>query len=165
MRASYSGLIISVLISPGATALTRTPNWAISAAISRVRPESAAFLADAWKHQSDPRDLDKNALIVDVLKREEERFWKPTGVSERNKDLPCLATMAKGVDLKSLNDLDEGAELLADFSPERYRVISGRDSRSFLACFGFHSLASFCASEIWAVVMSEATRSRNLTAF
>jgi hypothetical protein len=38
-----SGDSIAVLISPGATALTRTPSRANSAAISRVNAESAAF--------------------------------------------------------------------------------------------------------------------------
>ena len=43
MSVSVSGESIWVSISPGATALTRTPSWANSTAISRVSAESAAF--------------------------------------------------------------------------------------------------------------------------
>ena len=40
---SYSSPTISVSISPGATALTRTPSSANSTASSRVKAESAAL--------------------------------------------------------------------------------------------------------------------------
>ncbi len=42
-RTAVSGDSIAVSISPGATALTRTPILAKSAAISRVRADNAAF--------------------------------------------------------------------------------------------------------------------------
>ncbi len=43
IKLSYSGPTMAVSISPGATALTRTPKAANSTAISRVNAERAAL--------------------------------------------------------------------------------------------------------------------------
>ncbi|MDP7215722.1 MAG: hypothetical protein QF583_07375, partial [Rhodospirillales bacterium] len=99
------------------------------------RPLFAALMADAVAGGRPQSQLwrAKEELIGDVLDREEERFWKPAGITNADKNLLALATLCGGVGLTDLNDLPEGRGLLGGHNASRYRVMSGRDASERLA--------------------------------
>jgi hypothetical protein len=102
---------------------------------SSGRPLFAAFLADAISDGRDLRDWDKSALIRDVLEREDRKFWQPSDVTEKDKNLLALATMVGGLEVRSIISIDASGFLPdgADYSAERYAVLSGRDAQHNLA--------------------------------
>jgi len=97
------------------------------------RPLFASLFADALAAGRDPRRWDQRALLKDVLSREDANYWKSAQVTEIEKDLLSLATMSGGIDLRA--DCLPGTveEKLRLFSPEKYRVISGKSARERLA--------------------------------
>jgi len=60
------------------------------------RPLFAALAADAWAAGRDIRDWDRDALLRDVLQRENESYWKPGGVREKDRNLLAVATLSGG---------------------------------------------------------------------
>ncbi|MCH7937120.1 MAG: hypothetical protein IH994_08540 [Proteobacteria bacterium] len=100
-----------------------------------ARPLFASFLGDSLANGRDPRDWDRQRLIVDVLDREKKKHWEPAEVTEKDMHLLALATMTAGIDLEHLSGI-EAANLIPDesgFSADRYRVISGRPATETLA--------------------------------
>ncbi len=88
------------------------------------RPLFAALFADAIAAGRDPRQWNREALIRDVLSRDEENYWKPAGITKNDKDLLALATLCGGIDRKNLPE--ELYSKLTEFSSKRYRVMSGK---------------------------------------
>jgi tetratricopeptide (TPR) repeat protein len=89
-------------------------------------PLFAAFLADAIADNRDSRRWDKEALVQDVIAREEQNFWGPAGVAENEKDLLALATLSRGIDLTR----DDVPQEIKDWLKTRdardhYAVMSG----------------------------------------
>ena len=99
------------------------------------RPLFAALMADAVAGGRPRSQLwrAKEDLIGDVLDREEERFWKPAGITNADKDLLALATLCGGIGLTDLNALPQDRGLLDGHDAKRYRVMSGRDASERLA--------------------------------
>jgi hypothetical protein len=99
------------------------------------RPLFAYFLADAVAAGRSPRGWDRETLLRDVLRREEESFWTPAGVAEQDKNLLALATMTGGLSLETLLSHDTGG-LLPDvntFDPLRHEAMTGRPAAIELA--------------------------------
>jgi len=105
-------------------------------------PLFAAMAADALSAGRDIRDWDREALLRDVLQREEQLYWKPRGAGEKYKNLLALATLIEGINLSDLHFLEQHLpqELptLKDGDPnrydaKRYEVLVGQDSRASLA--------------------------------
>ena len=99
------------------------------------RPLFAAFFADALANNREPRDWDRTALIKDVLQREDEKYWQPARVTEKDKNLLALATMTGGMELDRLPTIETGDLLpnTRELSPDRYRVLSGQPATDELA--------------------------------
>jgi hypothetical protein len=99
------------------------------------RPLFAALMADAVAGGRPPSQFWQadGELIGGVLVREEERFWKPAGITNADKDLLALATLCGGVGLGDLSALPEGPGLLEGHDASRYRLMSSRDASERLA--------------------------------
>jgi hypothetical protein len=89
------------------------------------RPLFAALFADAIA-AADPKMLkwDPNALIENVLIREQENFWKPRGVTDVELDVLTLATLVRGVGY-DCPDLPPAAHDAKQFSHKRYAIACG----------------------------------------
>lgn len=105
------------------------------------RPLFATLAADALAAGRDIRVWDKTALLRDVLQREIEQFWKPDGVTERDQNLLCFATLQGGMFVR---DLEIPVFSLADlptidstdpsrFNAGRYQTMTGMSSTEFLS--------------------------------
>jgi hypothetical protein len=119
------------------------------------RPLFAALAADALIAGRDIRLWDQTALLRDVLEREEDKFWKPAGITERDKNLLCFATLLGGMPVENL-----ALPLLAKanfpttealdanrFNAERYQVMTAHPSTEFLAPLKPDVLGEFYALE------------------
>ena len=99
------------------------------------RPLFAHFLADAVANGHSPRGWGRASLLRDVLRREEEKYWKPAGVTEKDKNLLALATMTGGLPVEKALSLNAG-NLLPDadsFDPRRHEAMTGRPADDTLA--------------------------------
>ena len=78
--------------------------------------------------------VDASAILRDVLAREQEVFWTPAGVGEKEKDVLALVTMAGDIDLASAPLPREIREMIkdADFSQRHYRLISPGSTNTIL---------------------------------
>jgi hypothetical protein len=101
---------------------------------SLCRPLYAAMLGDAIGADRSRRQWDASAILRDVLAREEKMFWTPAGVSETDKDVLALVTMAGDIDTESAFLPREIREMIKDedFSPGRYRLISAGSTNTIL---------------------------------
>jgi hypothetical protein len=104
------------------------------------RPLFAALAADALIAGRDIRSWDQTALLRDVLAREEDKFWKPAGITRQDKHLLCFATMHGGMLLDDLTRFPDGLDVPttgpADphrFDAGRYQTMTGLESTEFLA--------------------------------
>lgn len=99
------------------------------------RPLFAHFLADAIAAGRSHRGWDREALLRDVLRREEQRYWEPAEVTEKDKNLLALATMTGGLPVAVALGVDAG-NLLPDaqsFDPTRHEAMTGRPAEQTLA--------------------------------
>jgi hypothetical protein len=79
---------------------------------------------------------DREQIVRDYLKREDEQYWRPHGVTDADRHLLALATMVGGTGLpvKDAVAIDSGG-LLPDadsYDPKRLRRMTGRDARDFV---------------------------------
>jgi tetratricopeptide (TPR) repeat protein len=88
------------------------------------RPLFAAFFADAISADPNMLEWDRKALVENVLRREQEKFWKPRGVTDVELDVLTLATLVRGVG-HDCPDLPPAARDSKQFSPERYAIACG----------------------------------------
>jgi hypothetical protein len=98
------------------------------------RPLFAALLADALARGGSTTQWDADALLKSVLHHEEQR-WKAQNVTVPEKNLLALSTMVAGLELNVLQSHSQPDILPkpAQFSPERYRSLSGREATTNLA--------------------------------
>jgi tetratricopeptide (TPR) repeat protein len=102
------------------------------------RPLFAALAADALVANSDIRQWDRLQLLQHVLDREATLFWQPAGVTEADRNLLALATIAGGLPLATLEALPGGANTDSlpnpkNYLPDRYEVMSGQPATERLA--------------------------------
>jgi hypothetical protein len=62
-----------------------------------MRPLFAAYYADARAKGGCGREYSRKSLLYSVIKREENKFWTPCGVTEADKALLALATIVDGI--------------------------------------------------------------------
>jgi hypothetical protein len=107
----------------------------LSAIDRQRRPLFAAFAADAILAGRDIRQWDQGELLGSVLKGEKDRHWKPAGVTEEEKNLLALATMTGGLRVGILKNppVKDFLPPPRDYSPDRYRIMSGRPGKRFLS--------------------------------
>ena len=79
---------------------------------------------------------DREQIVRDYLRREDEHYWQPHGVTDADRNLLALATMigGNGLPVKDAVAIDPGG-LLPDarsYDPERLRRMTGRDARDFV---------------------------------
>jgi len=120
------------------------------------RPLFAALAADSLVAGRDIRSWDQAALLRDVLEREDERFWKPAGVTEADRNLLCFATVVGGMLLEDLRipyigesgyfpSVDSRDE--KRFNAERYQSLTGVEATHALAPLKPDAVGEFFALE------------------
>ena len=121
---------------------------------STGRPLFAALAADALAAGKDIRDWDQTALLRDVLRREEHKYWHPAGISDLDKNLLALATIVGGLLVQDIGNLKQFAKFptLDDNSPtrynhERFEVLVGQDSRTVVHALEPDVIGEFFALE------------------
>ncbi len=96
------------------------------------RPLFAALAADALVANRDLRQWDRLQLLQHVLDREATLFWEPAGVTEADRNLLALATIAGGLSLATLAALADETENAGFFpnpksyQPDHYAVMIGQ---------------------------------------
>lgn len=93
-----------------------------------ARPLFASLLAEAWAAGGLRPDWSKEDLPTHVLAREDDLFWKPAGVDDRDRNLLTLVTLAGGLSLEDALDTPSAGLVpeRAFFEPDRYEVMCGR---------------------------------------
>jgi hypothetical protein len=101
---------------------------------SLCRPLYASMLGDAIGAGRSHRQWDKRAILRDALEREKKKFWEPAGVTEEDKDVLALATMAGDIDTESVSLPTEIEEMIKNesFSPERYPLMAAGSTNTVL---------------------------------
>ena len=93
------------------------------------RPLFAYFMADAIKAGRDVRQFDAARLLDDVINRARDKFWKPAGATGKEERLLALATMTRGLPVRTVDDLKE--KLLpswdVDLHPAAFLAMTGRE--------------------------------------
>jgi len=134
--AALERMIASVIDDAGPTLMSpRQIVAAVRAIDPEARPLFVAFVADAVAAGRDPRAWDREALLGDVLEREDARHWQPAGISDGERNLLALATMTGGLDVGALASI-KAPDLIpppSAYDPHRYRVLSGQASEDRLA--------------------------------
>jgi hypothetical protein len=105
------------------------------------RPLFAALAADAVLAGRDLRDWDRDALLRDVLQREREAYWRPEGITEKDRNLLTVATLSGGLHVSTLQSFSPVSTMLPTvddrdpdrYSSDRYKVLVGRDSTDIVA--------------------------------
>ena len=72
-----------------------------------MRPLFAAYFAEAVAKGGCGRECSRESLLLDVIRREEKKFWKPCGVTEKDLALLALATMIGGISTENNFTLPE----------------------------------------------------------
>ena len=106
----------------------------------QLRPLYASMTAEAIASGHDIRGWGRTDLLDRILEREETRFWKPAGVTTKDRNLVAYATMVGGLPREALGKTAHaGLFPVPDsqgpdrFDPARYRVVTGRAPKSVLA--------------------------------
>lgn len=99
------------------------------------RPLFAALSADAINEHGNIRQWSKRHLLEDVLEREEEKWWKPTGIGELDKNLLALATLTGGLSIadKNLQALKDYLPDLDDYPAEKLQILNKARQESFIS--------------------------------
>jgi DNA polymerase III delta prime subunit len=94
------------------------------------RPLFASFAADALAAGRDIGQWDRKELLESLLRTDMQRRWDPARVTEEEKNLLAVATLADGLPLTVLKSPPVEGWLPAPraYSPDRYRVMCGRPS-------------------------------------
>lgn len=97
-------------------------------------PLFASFVADALVAGRDIGQWDRKELLESLLKTDMEQRWQPAGVTDEDKNLLAVATLADGLALTVLKNPPVAGWLPTprSYSPDRYRVMCGRPSDSVL---------------------------------
>ncbi|WP_031482103.1 P-loop NTPase family protein [Maridesulfovibrio frigidus] len=94
-----------------------------------MRPLFAAYFSDARAKGGCGKECSRESLLLDVIKREDREFWKPSGVTEEDKALLALATIINGVpDFKNDNLLPAcitSVSVLLHNTP-RFKALNGQ---------------------------------------
>jgi hypothetical protein len=98
------------------------------------RPLFASFVADALVAGRDIGQWDQKELLESVLKTDMDQQWQPAGVTEEDKNLLAVATLADELPLTVLKDPPVAGWLPTPraYSPDRCRVMCGRSSDAVL---------------------------------
>ncbi|TIH16554.1 ATP-binding protein [Marinifilum sp. JC120] len=91
-----------------------------------MRPLFAAYFAEATAKGGCGRECSRESLLLDVIKREEEKFWKPYGVTEADKALLALATIVGGISTEYDFDSPECVTSLGElvYEKDRFKVLN-----------------------------------------
>jgi tetratricopeptide (TPR) repeat protein len=91
------------------------------------RPLFAALLADALAAGASPWQWNRMVLLKSVLEREEANWWKTADITDADKELLAIATLCGGL-RRDEKHPQEIAVRLAEFSPQRYRAMTGENA-------------------------------------
>jgi hypothetical protein len=134
-------IITFVLRDTGVATPDRTATLqAVNTIDPHRRPLFATMAAEALAAGRDIQAWDRSALLRDVLQREQERFWRPSGVTERDLNLLCLMTLVGGMEVRALpiistrsRDLLPPTSGTDRFDAGRYQAMTGMPSDRMLA--------------------------------
>ncbi|MBI9112483.1 ATP-binding protein [Maridesulfovibrio ferrireducens] len=92
-----------------------------------MRPLFAAYFADAVAKGGCGKEYSRKSLLLDVIKREDEKFWKPNGVTEEDKALLALATIVGGISSMKKKTLPDCVTALSEIirNKDRFRALNG----------------------------------------
>lgn len=97
------------------------------------RPLFATLAADALGAGRNLRHWDRQALVQDVLARERSEHWVPAGAGDKDLNLLALSTLVGELPTRRLPELDpQHFPSAAEFSPDRYRIMSGLPAEEVL---------------------------------
>jgi hypothetical protein len=132
------------------------------------RPLFALLVAEALAQGTLGRIWTRQELFADWLAREQERYWQPAGVTERDAHLLALATMVGGLRLSTFAELDLG-ELLPTTRPgpdrydaQRIQAMNGRAAQELVRPLAPDLLAEYFVLQLLAPRDSLDDRGRRL---
>lgn len=126
-----------------------TDKKAIVHAITEIdpsrRPLFVSFAADALAAGRDIRGWDQDVLLRDVLERDQQAFWEPAGVTQKELNLVALSTMTQEFLVSRLDAIRDTPILpeSSDYVPDKIAAITGLDSRETVPALLPDILGSF----------------------
>ena len=156
--ASDPWLLISHILNEKAIQLPDKSD--VLSCLSEIDPESrslyAFFVADAIAAGRDVHELDGLRLVLDVIEREREAFWRPAGATLAEERLLALATMTGGIPRAALSELDTSQGLLPkwnfDLHPVAFQIMTGKPANEHVPplqpdIVGAHFVSSVLGSQ------------------